>query len=122
MPRGGKRQGTPGAGYSNRTDLMTNYDNSQSAAAGDAATRSVTVQAPQVGADQVPNLGDPTNRPWEPVTAGLPVGQGPGTEAMGPMPPGGMDPVRKAVQALLMSSPDNPDLIRLLNRLGSEGR
>jgi len=26
MPRGGKRQGTPGKAYSNRTDMATNYD------------------------------------------------------------------------------------------------
>ena len=122
MPRGGRRQGTPGAGYSNRTDLMTDYDNSESAASGGQAPPVGQVQSPQVGADQVPNLGDATTRPWEPVTTGLSVGEGAGTEAMGPMPPGGADPVRRAVQALLMASPENPDLIRLMNRLTSEGR
>lgn len=76
---------------------------------------------PQISADMVPNLSDPTQRPSEPVTAGLNVGLGAGTEALGPMPPQPADPVRLAVQAMLMHSP-NPDLIRVLNRLSYEGR
>jgi hypothetical protein len=76
---------------------------------------------PQIGADEVPNLTDPTARPAEPVTAGLSVGPGPGPEAVGPMPPSPSDPVRQAVQALMLIAP-NPDLTRIMNRLDYEGR
>ena len=60
-------------------------------------------------------------RPGEPVTAGLNVGAGAGSEALGPMPPGASNPVRTAVQALMIISPNNPDLVRLLNKIDSEG-
>lgn len=121
MPRGGKRQGTQGKGYSNRTDLAVDY-----APGGNPATGGI--QAPQrqfippvVGADQVPNIGDPTMRPNEPVTAGLKTGPGAGPEALPPMPPSMSDPVRQVIQAMMMVAP-NPDLSRVLNRLDFEGR
>jgi hypothetical protein len=49
------------------------------------------------------------------------MGAGPGPEAIGPLPPDPIDPVRAAVEALLVMYP-NPDLIRVLNRLNFEGR
>lgn len=121
MPRGGKRQGTQGHAYTNRTDLAQNYGSQGSAAAGDFVPNPSQPMRPMITADQVPNLADPTARPEEPVTAGLPLGAGPGIESVGPMPPAVADPVRQAVQAMLMISP-NPDLIRVLARLDYEGR
>ena len=125
MPRGGKRQGNPGTGYSNRTDLMNNYDQTQPAAGGTAQPQSqqpVQMPAgPLVGADEVPNLHDPSNRPSEPVTAGLPIGPGAGVEAIGPLPPTQSDPVRQVVEAMMLIAP-NPDLSRILGRLDYEGR
>lgn len=128
MPRGGKRQGTPGKGYSNRTDLAVDPNMGQNTAASGGMTAPAQAAAipqarfvpPPVGADQVPNIGDPTDM-QEPITAGLPMGPGPGPEAVGPLPPPPTDPVREAVQALMLVSP-NPDLIRVLNRLDFEGR
>jgi hypothetical protein len=76
---------------------------------------------PLIGADEVPSLSDPTMRPGEPVTAGLDVGMGAGPEALGPMPPAPIDPVRQAIQAMMLVSP-NPDLVRVLARLDYEGR
>jgi len=123
MPRGGKRQGTQGKGYSNRTDLAVDY-----AAGGSPATGGMQAPAaqrqfipPVVGADQVPSLLDPSARPDEPVTAGLKSGPGPGPEAMPPMPPSPTDPVRQVIQAMMMMTP-NPDLARVLARLDYEGR
>lgn len=123
MPRGGKRQGTQGKGYSNRTDLAVDY-----APGGNPATGGVEppmqqrpIIGPTIGADEVPNLGDPTMRANEPVTAGLNIGLGPGSEAMGPMPPPPMDPIRQVLQAMLLQG-GNPDVVRLLNRLDYEGR
>ncbi len=131
MPRGGKRQGTPGKGYSNRTDLTSTPDMSMNTAAtgGIAAPASAPQQpapqrmlpSPAIGADEVPNLSDPSMRPGEPVTAGLSIGLGAGPEAVGPLPPSPSDPVRQAVQALMLISP-NPDLARILARLDYEGR
>lgn len=122
MPRGGKRRGTPGKAYANRTDLTSDY--APGSAAGGGMTPPVQQQplmGPPIGADQVPNLSDPTMRPQEPVTAGLPVGPGPGPEALGPMPPPPVDPVRQVIQAMMLVS-NNPDLARVLARLDYEGR
>ena len=124
MPRGrgGARQGTPGKGYTNRTDLTSNYNNAaESAAGGGLETPSQQNVAPQIYADQVPNIYDPTSRPEEPVTAGLDIGPGGGKEVMPPMPAQRVDPTRQILEAMLAVSP-NPDLIRLLNRLNYEGR
>jgi hypothetical protein len=122
MPRGGKRQGTPGKGYSNRTDLGTNYSPGSAASGGmQPQPQQRQFIPPAVGADQVPSLSDPTMRLNEPVTAGLRVGAGAGSEALGPLPPGGSNPVRAAVQSLIAISPNNPDLIRLLKKIDSEG-
>jgi hypothetical protein len=122
MPRGGKRQGTPGKGYSNRTDLTSDYASGSPAAGGmEPQPQRQQFIPPSIGADQVPSLSDPTMRPDEPITAGLKVGAGAGSEALGPLPPGGNNPVRAAVQALIAISPNNPDLIRLLNKIDAGG-
>lgn len=122
MPRGGKRSGTPGRAYSNRTDLATNYSPGAAAGGGmEPVQQQRQFVSPVIGADEVPNLSDPTMRPGEPVTAGLDIGMGAGAEAMGPMPPAPMDPVRQAIQAMMLVSP-NPDLVRVLARLDYEGR
>jgi hypothetical protein len=78
-PRGGKRQGTPGAGYSNRTDLTSNYDMGKNTAAtgGEAPSRPRPMVAGPLP-DEIPNLDTPTARPQEPITAGLPIGAGAG--------------------------------------------
>lgn len=78
-------------------------------------------QGPLIGADEVPNLTDPTMRPNEPVTAGIPLGAGPGREALGPLPPSPSDPVRQIVEALMLTHP-NPDLQRAAALLDAQGR
>ena len=131
MPRGGRRNGTPGRGYANRTDLTSAPDMSKNTAASGGMTapaapaapavQAPVLQGPAIGADQVPNLSDPTMRPNEPVTAGLSMGPGGGREALGILPPNPMDPVRQVVEALMLISP-NPDLYRIQSRLDYEGR
>lgn len=134
MPRGkgpgGPRQGTPGKGYTNRTDLQTNMDMGKNTAAsgGMVAPEPVaqlgqpqSLGMPSVGADEIPNLSDPTRRPGEPVMAGLDMGAGPGSGMVAPLPPPVMDPTRQIVAALMDLSP-SPDLARILNRLDFEGR
>ena len=86
---GGARQGTPGKAYSNRTDLATDMmplpeaGTRTPASGGMGQSGEDMLKAAQnaprpIYADDVPNLKDPTTRPAEPVTAGLPTGPGPG--------------------------------------------
>lgn len=100
MPRGGRRTGKPGASYGNRTDLNGSGLHSKQygdGAARAAATAAVPVAAPQAPPAAVqaapaapagpvpgsfPDLLDPTARPDEPTTAGLPFGPGAGVEGM----------------------------------------
>lgn len=123
MPRGGKRQGTQGKAYSNRTDLATDYAPGGQPATGgmQAPAQQQAFMGPAIGADEVPNLGAPTTRPNIPVTNGLDIGPGAGSEALGPMPPPPSDPIRQILQAMLLQGP-NPDVLRVLNRLDYEGR
>lgn len=99
MPRGrgGARQGTPGKGYANRTDLMGNYNESKDTAATGGLTAPNVENpantggvAPQAGPgtnmatyqgptpEDSPNLSDPTQYPDQPVTDGLSLGPGAG--------------------------------------------
>lgn len=86
MPRGGKRQGTPGKAYANRTDMGQNYNPNSDATPAAGGIRAPREQAPMlpVYPEDTPMLLDPTARPDEPITAGLPVGPGPGPEIMDP--------------------------------------
>lgn len=124
MPRGGKRQGTPGRGYSNRTDLGVTPDMSQNtAASGGMTAPQAPVSDGQTGPtrspDDTPMLSDPTMRPQEPITAGMAMGAGPGPEVLN------MDP-RAAETARLkkwlpmlkpvIDDPETPDSVKLLYR------
>jgi hypothetical protein len=71
--------------------------------------------------DDIPNLGDPSNRPDEPVTSGISQGPGAGIEALGQLPDMPKDPTVDVIKALLIRS-QNPDLVRMLFRLRMEGR
>lgn len=109
MPRGGKRQGKPGASYSNRSDLNQPVRTAPSRhygaakeqaqaqkalplpqapgppAAAPAAAPGPPAPAPSSGAlpPDPGLLSGPTSRPHEPITSGLPVGAGPGPSALG---------------------------------------
>lgn len=111
MPRGGRRTGTPGKNYTNRTDLAMNRSTLPVMAAtgqqyGKATAQreaqralpmaaaplpatggapAVSRQVPQQMPGQVTPLDAPSQRPGEPVTAGVPVGAGPGPEVLGPL-------------------------------------
>jgi hypothetical protein len=83
MPRGGKRRGTPGKAYSNRTDMGLNYDMKSRATPAAGGVRAPMQQMPAYPED-TPMLLDPTQRPDEPLSAGLPSGPGPGPEILDP--------------------------------------
>lgn len=132
MPRGGSRQGTPGKGYANRTDLQSKPDMGQNTAAtgggipvgGPSSTTNETRQAPPPAVsspEDTPNMSDPTNRPDEPVTAGLKYGPGPGMEAMAGFDPR-IEETRKVNQKWgpilrpLAEDPETPASVRTLVR------
>jgi hypothetical protein len=108
---GGRRIGTPGVAYPQRTDLN---------ASAAPRTGSTPQQGPPQGPsgyippDQVPNLTDPTSDD-RPVTDGLPVGPGRGPEALGPMPGGQPDLTMPILRALYQST-GSPYLLRLMAR------
>ena len=123
MPRGGKRQGTPGKGYTNRTDMMGNYDmEAGSPAAG--GVEPPTTDRPQYSGpspDDLPSIGTPTQRPGEPITAGLDFGPGPGRDALTGFDPRAEETARLAqkwgpMMDVLTSNPDTPDSVRILAR------
>lgn len=91
MPRGGKRQGVKGRRYDNRVDLQLGQRKELPVTAAanqtygergaqEQAQRAIPMARPGIAA---PPLDAPTQRPHEPVTAGAPVGPGPGPEVLG---------------------------------------
>jgi hypothetical protein len=132
-PRGGPRQGAQGAQYSNRSDLQTGPRQPvkvpPSAEYGQGARLERAQQAvplpaapgpPMVTPEQVPTFGNPTSRPNEPLSAGLPFGPGPGPRPQPAAPP--TDPDLEALQAylptleLLASQPNASPTARIFVR------
>jgi len=125
MPRGGRRSGTPGVAYGNRTDLATGYAAQQgtvtAAAGGQTAPPAPRPAAPapppaaasHILPDQIPALDAPSDRPGEPVTAGLDVGPGADSSALGFIPP---DPASQSIRAAYLRNP-TPELRRALTYL-----
>ncbi len=137
MPRGGKRSGTAGKPYPNRSDLRaqpvkvapskTYGDGAASA----AAQRAMPLpQAPAVGAGAVAGmpaapapmpgalpLGRPSDRPAEPSTAGMAMGPGPGPSAAMPA----VDPVLETLRASFRAFP-NESTAALIEKLEAKGR
>lgn len=117
MPRGGKRKGTPGKGYSNRTDLQMTYDNASQSAAAGGMQPEMAPSRPSQFPEDTPMLTDPTQRPSEPIAAGLPVGPGPGPEGMDPR----LEETRRLKRWLpiiepLLDQDDTPTSVRTLVR------
>jgi hypothetical protein len=125
MPRGGRRRGTPGKGYSNRTDLGMQYQSADQAgmatpAAGGVEAPPAPPQGPPIYPEDIPNLMDPTARPEEPISAGLSFGPGPGPEALANRDPRNLETSNLKKWLPLMDpyvdDPDTPDSVRALIR------
>ena len=90
------------------------------------------VAAAQVSADSAaqapqmpPTVGmfEPTQRPDEPITAGMDFGPGPDSSVLGvPNLPKNDDPTIRSLQALYMQDPRNEDLRLIMQTLGEQGR
>lgn len=142
MPRGGKRSGKPGTAYSNRSDL-TQAPSAAPGQTYGTATAQLQAQKvaplPQQagppppaagsapGVAQAPGaapagpmpgalgpLNRPTERPGEPLTAGLATGPGPGPEAVAPP----ADPTLAMLQGAYAKYP-NPGLLKLIQQAQS---
>lgn len=115
MPRGGKRQGTPGKGYSNRTDLTSNYDQ-QAASPAAGGVEAPKMQRPMQTPDDTPGLTDPTQFPEEPITAGLSLGPGPGPARDNRMQETQQLKRFLPLIGLYLDKPETPDSVRALFR------
>lgn len=115
MPRGGKRQGIPGKGYSNRTDLTSNYDQQAASPAAGGLT-APPMQRPMQTPEDSPGLDDPTQFPNEPITAGLNMGPGQGPNRDNRMQE--TQQLRRFLPliGLYLDNPDTPDSVRALFR------
>lgn len=124
---GGERSGSPGKAYTNRSDLnslpvrtTTNqpYGQASSQRAAQSAIPMAAPAPPAPGGAPPPPpglgaavpLNAPSSRPDEPVTAGLNLGAGPGSEALFQPP----DPAELEIRALYALYPNN-DLLDLIN-------
>lgn len=124
MPRGGRRQGTPGKSYSNRSDLNQPVRTAPGQDYGKAGAQAAAQQAiplpqqasPAPGASSpappAPGmLSAPTANPNQPVTAGLPIGPGPGPNPNMPNP---SQNVLLDLQALASTTPYPTDQLRAI--------
>lgn len=124
MPRGGKRQGRQGKAYPNRTDLNAQaVRTAPSQTYGDAkaqADAQRVVPLPQMREPLSPGpvtatpLNAPTARPTEPLTAGMPMGPGPGPGVMMPA----VDPTVETLRAAVMQF-STPGALALLEKLSA---
>lgn len=120
MPRGGRRSGKPGAAYGNRSDLNQAPRAAGTGTYGEAAAMKRAQEVvplpkqPPVASMPPPVPGAqpftrPTERPGEPVSAGLPIGPGAGPEAM----MHNVDPVLETLREAFRRYP-NEDIAHLI--------
>lgn len=128
MPRGGTRQGVPGATYTNRSDLNESRQPVRAATGQPYGERKQQVEAQRVNPlpqqaspPQVVPIDAPSQRPDEPVTAGLPFGPGPGPEALGVPAVQPDDDIGIQLRNLYRQYPNN-DLLALIEVLDEMGR
>jgi hypothetical protein len=83
----------------------------------------VQTQAPEL--PPVMGLTEPTQRPTEPITNGIDMGAGAGSESVplpGVVPDIKVDNAARFIQALYLQDPSNEDVRRMLEYLSAEGR
>lgn len=146
MARGGRRAGTRGQAYPNRSDLRAAlplnaptglpYGDRQKLISAQRTVPMAPAPAPAPAAPQGPpapaapmpvpgGAGDllrPTERPNEPVTAGLPMGPGPGPEALGPLTQNAGGSTVRGLLESLASSPNATPEIRALATYSQGGK
>lgn len=115
VQRDAKIQRAPGGSYGERTELAGLATGAPMAKAAPMATMSPsTASIPTVG------IFEPTMRPNEPITAGVDVGEGPGSEAL-MTPVDAPDQLAAFARAMYMANP-TPQLRRIVEAFEEEGR
>jgi hypothetical protein len=111
--------------YGDASDLMDLQASAPMASApGVKPAPAASITSPQQGQQGQPQqpitpLSAPTQRPDEPVTAGSPMGPGPGPEILGSMPSvAGGQSAKQNLQALAAHPDASPELKRLASLLG----
>lgn len=124
---GGPRVGQPGKNYANRMDMQVGARQAAQAPTGLPygqhqaminSQHAVGLPVAQNPAEQLVGLHEPTQRPNEPITAGMATGPGPGPEAVG-LPPStggpGNNPLADQLRALYLAYPSS-DLAGLIEQ------
>lgn len=117
MPSGGARQGQPGKSYSNRTDLNVDRAPMPGSSGQMPEQPASGTGSPPILPQDIPSLEEGTQFPDEPVTAGLPFGDGPNSMSA---PAGNMQ--NMLLQAAYLLNPNDPDLKRTIAYMRMNGR
>lgn len=115
VQRDAKIQRASGGSYGERTELAGLATGAPMAKAAPMATMSPA-------AASIPTVGifEPTTRPNEPITAGVDVGEGPGSEVL-MTPVDAPDQLAAFARAMYMANP-TPQLRRIVEAFEEEGR
>lgn len=123
MARGGRRNGVAGKAYPQRTDLnsqapiarIPGQPYGEQAKQVESQRQIPMASGPSVSPSMTPGLrGVPSERPSEPLTAGLPSGAGPGPEAVEDYAPRQPKPGVAELETIYRLFP-YPGIRRLLN-------
>ncbi len=115
VQRDAKIQRAAGGSYGERTELAGLATGAPMAKAAPVATMSpASASIPTVG------IFEPTTRPNEPLTAGVDVGEGPGSEVL-MTPVDAPDQLAAFARAMYMANP-TPQLRRIVEAFEEEGR
>lgn len=121
MASGGARTGVPGASYSQRTDMQQSPRAATGQTYGTAKAQTDAQKAQPLPAAGARPFLRPSERPDEPITAGMPTGPGPGPEVLprfqNPAGPSTVDQLRA-----LYSVWPSEDLRALLERVERSGQ
>lgn len=115
VQRDAKIQRAPGGSYGERTELAGLATGAPMAKAAPMATMS-----PSTASISTVGIFEPTMRPNEPITAGVDVGEGPGSEAL-MTPVDAPDQLAAFARAMYMANP-TPQLRRIVEAFEEEGR
>lgn len=120
IQRQAKIQNAPGGAYGQRAELTELASGAPMPQGPQSAA--VPQMAPRQPISSIPSVGifEPTQRPNEPITAGLPVGEGPGPEVL-QTPVTAPDQLAVLARAMFAANP-TPQLRRLVEAFMQEGR
>jgi len=117
IQRDAKIQNAAGGAYGQRAELTSL---AQGAPMAQTATPAMPVPASVGGSVPTVGIFEPTQRPNEPITAGIDAGEGPGSEVL-MTPVDAPDQLATFARAMYMANP-TPQLRRIVEAFEEEGR